>query len=279
MKPIVCKDTSEEYFSKKDFLSSSALVKYKDSPLHFLAEEPKKSDALDFGTMYHCYVLEPERFNEIYYVYDPEQRPLPQNTFQKKENKEWLENLQSQHSYLIEKSELETLELMKKRLFSNNYVRYLFKNGQAELSHYTEFNGVKVKVRTDWKTEKVIIDLKTIRNASKNKFIRDAVEYNYHVRAAFYLDIVRSIDDKKRQFLFLAQEKHYPYAFNLFRASEQFLAVGRYEYEQILEQYKYCLENGIYEGYSVFCDNIYGITEINVPPYKIKELIFYNTKK
>ena len=279
MKPIITKDTNEEYHANKDFIGSSSLRKYKESPLHFLADLPKKTDALDFGIMYHCYVLEPEEFKRLYHVYDPNDRPFPQNTFQKKENKEWLQKLESDHPYLVNNAEIEVLKLMKNRLFSSNYVRHLFKKGEAEMSHYTEINGVKVKVRTDWKSDKYLIDLKTTRNASKNGFVRNALEYEYYIQAAYYLDIVESIDQKSRQFLFIAQEKHYPYAVNIFRASAQFLAIGRYEYEILLEQHKYCLENGYYKGYSVFADNIYGITEIDVPAYKIEELKFYNEKK
>ena len=101
----------------------------------------------------------------------------------------------------------------------------------------------------------------------------------YNHAGNLYIGLKKSIDNKTRQFLFIAQEKHYPYAVNVFRASAQFLAVGIYEYEILLEQHKYCLENGIYEGYSVFCDNIYGITEIDVPSWKIEELNFFNSKK
>jgi len=279
MKPIITKDTSEKYHANKEFIGSSSLRKYKDSPLHFIAEPLQKTDALDFGTIYHTFMLEPDLFKKSYFVLDPNQRPEPLKTFGSTANKKWKAEIEEKYPFIVSFDQIRELEQMKKQLFKNFYIQYLFKTGEAELSHYTEFQGVKVKVRPDWKSDKYLIDLKTTKNASKKGFIKSATEYEYYTQAAFYLDVIESIDQKSRQFLFIAQEKHYPYAVNIFRASAQFLAIGRYEYEILLEQHEYCLENGIYEGYSVFADNIYGITEIDVPPYKIEELKFYNEKK
>ena len=55
------------------------------------------------------------------------------------------------------------------------------------------------------------------------------------------------------------------------------MATGLYEFEKLLAQYKYCLETGDYRGYQVFCPNKWGVMELSLPAYQIKELNFYNT--
>jgi hypothetical protein len=83
-------------------------------------------------------------------------------------------------------------------------------------------------------------------------------------------------DGMRWSFFFIAQEKTAPFAYNIFEASPQFLAQGKYEYEQLLLLYKHCLEKDKFPGYQVFCENRYGINELNLPPYTIKEINFYD---
>ena len=54
------------------------------------------------------------------------------------------------------------------------------------------------------------------------------------------------------------------------------MSVGTYEYELLMEQHKYCLETGDYQGYRIFADNKCGVQEIDLPMWKIKELKYYN---
>jgi len=82
-------------------------------------------------------------------------------------------------------------------------------------------------------------------------------------------------DNRAVTFIFIAQEKTKPYAFNLFEASPQFIAQGRYEYEMLLQLYKYCLDNNKWPGYQCFCPNRYGLLELSLPKWAIKSLDYY----
>jgi len=82
-------------------------------------------------------------------------------------------------------------------------------------------------------------------------------------------------DQRAQKFVFIAQEKKKPYAFNLFECSSQFIGQGRYEYEMLLQLYKYCIDNDRWPGYQVFCQNRYGILELKLPAWAIKSIDYF----
>ena len=296
---FVKKETNDEYHANKEYIGSTSLKLYKQSPLHFKEQTELDTPAIRFGSMYHEFILEPDVFKENYYILDDSEicEQLLINGFvdekgkhkdvksprSTKPYKEWLfaQETIAAGRELVTLDEFKQIETMKTVLFSHFYVRYLLTNGENELSHYTELEGVKVKVKPDslHKKKRLIADLKTCVNASKDKFEKHSSDFNFHISGSIYCDACAKIYNLPGNwtFIMIAQEKTPPYAFNMFRLSAQAMAIGQYEYELLLAQHKYCQESGIYKGYEVFCDNKFGISEINVPPYNIKEINFYNT--
>lgn len=285
---IIQKDSNKEYHSNKNYIGSTSLKKYKKSPLHFKEEIEEETEALRFGSMYHAFILEPELFDQEYFIFDDstiyqeligEGYKSPRST---KQYKEWFdtEMVKAGQKMTVSFEEYETLKAMKARLFSHPYAKYLLTKGQSELSHYTEREGVKVKIRPDHMhlNKRICVDLKTCQDASEDKFKIHAAELGYHISAALYADVLEQIYSPGFQwsFILVAQEKKHPYAFNIFKASPQFIAVGQFEYEILLKQHDYCQKTGIYRGYDVFCDNKFGINELDIPAFKIKDLNFYN---
>jgi exodeoxyribonuclease VIII len=138
---------------------------------------------------------------------------------------------------------------------------------------------IKVKIRPDYlkKDKRIISDLKTTASASLYDFPRSAADFDYHLQAALYSDIMENIEGKglSWNFFFIAQEKTKPYAFNIFESSPQFLGQGRYEWEQLIMLYAFCLENNTWPGYQCWCENKYGVLELSLPPYFIRELNYF----
>lgn len=288
----------KEYYDDKNSISASGLKKLKVSPAHFkYGEEDKDTEAMQFGSAYHCYILEPERFEKEYYVFDDDvvcQAIIAKGASEGKEVK----NVRATKDYkaweesemrvigerkVINKAEFVRIKEMKSRLFSHPYARMLLTNGEAEVGLKgvltTDVGNIPVKLKPDYiKTGKhLIIDLKTARDASYDGFTKDAAKLNYHIQAAFYLDIISRMDNfMPYTFIFIAQEKVKPYAFNLFECSPQFVSQGRYEYELLLQLYKHCTERNYWPGYQVFCPNRYGLLELSLPNYSIKSLDFYD---
>lgn len=292
-------DSNEQYHGNKDYIGSTSLKVLKQSPLHFINQEKKETDALVFGSAYHCFILEPEKFEHEYYVIDDSEycRELiehgkldakgnrvqvskPRST---NEYKNWYEEQISRAAgkILFDADDFAVMKIMKERLFSNRYIKTLLNNGEAEKSYYCDlelFNGRKigVKVKPDYckPQKRLIIDLKTCQDASVDGFTRHAADMNYQISAALYSDMLEKNEGKGLgwTFLFLAQEKTSPYAFNIFEASPQFISQGRYEYEKLLELYSWCKENDKWPGYQVFCYNHFGVNELKLPPWAIREI-------
>ena len=293
------KGTEDQYHKNKDYVSKSALSLIKVSPAHYKEPEEKpETDALIFGSAYHCYVLEPERFERDYYIFD-EQNAISaiiakansegkdvQKVRATKAYKEWLKGQEkvSAGKKMITKDLFDRIERMKERLFRHPYAKMLLTNGRPEVSYMgsieTETGTINVKFKPDYikDTKHLVVDLKTAADASIDGFTRAAADHDYHIQAAFYADLMTKIEGQNRDFtfMFIAQEKVSPFAFNIFEASPQFMAQGRYEYEMLLQLYKFCLDNDRWPGYQVFCQNKYGILELKLPAWSIKDLTYYD---
>lgn len=287
-----CQRGTEEWKLCKDYISKSGLKKIKQSPAHFRdGEEFIETPALIEGRMYHCLVLEPERFEKEYYIFDDSvvcgaliakgaKSPRSTNDY-----KTWYagEISFSDGKTLIEKADFDRMKAMKERLFSHPYAKMLLTNGIAERGILGELETIAgkigVKLIPDYRKDikHIVVELKTAADASLDGFTRDAAKFDYHIDAAFYADMIELMNNDNRavQFVFIAQEKTKPYAFNLFEASPQFIGQGRYEYEMLLQLYKYCLDNNKWPGYQVFCPNRYGLLELNLPKWAIKSLDYY----
>jgi hypothetical protein len=288
-------DSNNIYHGNKDYISASGLKMIKQSPLHFVEEEKKESEAMIFGSAYHTFILEPDKFDKEYHIFDEtdilkilisegSQKPRGTNKY-----KEWysIEMEKAAGKQLIDLPTSKILESMKRRLFSHRYVKSLLTNGEAEKSIYTTFNleesgEVNVKIRPDYlkQNKRIIVDLKTTSDASVNGFPRNAAEFDYHIQSALYADIMEAIEGKGMpwEFFFIAQEKTKPFAFNIFLASPQFQGQGRYEYERLLALYQYCKTNNHWPGYQCFCESKYGVNVLNLPPYAIKEINWFDHK-
>lgn len=283
---VKSKTDSNSYYHSQPSISASGLKQLKESPAHFKEsrENPQpQTDAMYFGELYHTYILEPDSFSNNYQVVNPANRPDLAHGMTAKVNKAWMESFKNPVSLTT----LRQLQQMKDVLFRHPYAKSLLTNGEVEASYYGNLDiGAKDPINIRFRPDNVkhnkrlIIDLKTTQNASKDEFPRSAAKFGYHIQAAFYSDMMELATGETLgyDFFFVAQEKTPPYAFNIFQASPQFLSVGRYEYEILLMLYAYCMENDRWPGYQVFCQNKYGVNELTLPPYAIKEIEFFTHK-
>lgn len=287
-----CNRDTDEWRSCKNYISKSGLTRIKVSPDHYKNGEPYK-DTPDkiFGKQYHCYVFEPDEFEKRYYIFNDsivygaliaKGIEKPRST---KDYKMWLageEKLMGDRE-IIELDAFRRMEAMKIKLFSHPYAKMLLTNGIAEHGILgeleTQSGTIGIKLIPDFRKDikHLVVELKTAKDASLKGFTRDAAEYDYPIQAALYTDLMEYYfnDGRKITFMFVVQEKFMPYAFNLFEASPQFIAQGRYEYELLLQLYKYCLDNDKWPGYQCWCENKYGILELKLPPWSIKSLDYF----
>ena len=221
--------SNEEYHADRDHVSKSWLDHLKRSPAHlkeYLDHGGESTKAMEFGSLFHTYVLEPETFHKKY-----ERKPdLDLRTKQGKELFAEFEKI-NQGKKFISGDDLATIKAMRESILCHREASRLVKaNGKNELSIFSEIFGVKVKARFDKLIDdKIIVDLKTTEDASIIEFGKSVWNYRYHVQAAFYQDVAESVGLKIEKFYFVAIEKKAPYCVAVYEIDEDAVNIGRRE--------------------------------------------------
>jgi len=171
--------------SDLDLLARSpALFKMKDE----LKKPP--SEALILGSAVHKLVLEPNDFLSEFSVAPKVDRRTREG---KATYKDFLENLGDKTP--ISCDSIKTALKMATSVLTDKDATFFLKDGLAEQRYFSEIEGVAVRCRPDFYNENLntIIDLKTTSDASEVGFTNSIGNLNYHVQAAFYSDILRSL--------------------------------------------------------------------------------------
>jgi len=127
------------------------------------------------------------------------------------------------------------------------------------------FSGLPCKARLDILPGKsVVADLKKTRDASESHFQRAILQYGYHRQAAFYLDgLEKATKERFDIFAFLVVESNPPYRTEVYTLSQEFLELGRNEYQFLINIETQCREKNNWPNYT---SN--EVTEIALPRWK-----------
>lgn len=239
-------ESNEEYHST-DAISSSGLKsiwKNSYSVKQFLNAKYKPSKAFEIGTAIHTLCLEGrEKYDQENYVITEK---IDRRT---KAGKAAMEhhNEMGKGKTIIDVDDHYMIEELFKN-FNRNKKAVKYCQGTVELSHYTELNGVDVKVRPDCiNVEKGFIsDIKTTQSANPIDFKREIFKYGYHLQAAFYSD---ALGLPVENFRFIAMQKTYPFTVEVYALSDDTIEKGRDAYEKALIHWKAYLETGIPTDY------------------------------
>ena len=267
--------TNKEYHARPE-ISKSDLDLLAKSPYHYKYKyefERKDSAALTLGSAVHKLVLEPaDFFNEFSVEPDVDKRT--------KEGKatynEFLKKLGDKTT--LDKATYDIVKEIAKSVNSMRETALFLRDGLAEQSYFSEIEGVAVKCRPDFFNENLglCIDLKTTSDASADGFARSVASFNYHVQAAFYGDILRSLGKSVNNFLFIAVETKKPFMVGFYTLDEAAIEQGRKTYLALLERYKLCLARGEWWGYAKFepqSERIEAIQTLSLPTWKFYESI------
>lgn len=156
---------------------------------------------------------------------------------------------------VIQPCEAEAIEAMRASVIAHPIINQIRRRGGFETTVIGELMGVKCKIRFDklvTGNRPVIIDLKKTRQgfASKQKVQKSIADYSYHIRAAFYLDVLASAGGPiDPPFLLVWVEEEFPYAVSVSRIDEEWIRIGRLEYRRLLNQLVSCRKSGVWPGY------------------------------
>ena len=110
---------------------------------------------------------------------------------------------------------------------------------------------IAVKARPDYlhQGNGDIIDLKTTRDSAFAAFPRQAYEYQYHLSAAFYRDVVDlELGKKDRHVWYIALEKECPFDVCVYRANDMMLDRGEADYRKAIWRYLEARKTGVWPG-------------------------------
>lgn len=254
----------EKIISGESHLSYSALSQFLKSPKHFYNYKMnfEQTQAMIEGQMFHCAVLEPEKFKEKYYVLDDsaiceqlidEGAKSPRST---KKYKEWLQSFRdSQTCEEISKELFDTLIKMSDYLRVNSATKELFRNAkETESPFLIEYSGFKLKGSIDLigedKQGEYIVDLKKVADASYNKVKWDIERKNYHLQGGLYS---HATGIKRYYLIYIDKECNV----TVVQLSTGTLESGIDKLEFVLDKFYECAEtDSFFESYNFYQDFI-----------------------
>jgi hypothetical protein len=97
----------------------------------------------------------------------------------------------------------------------------------------------------------LVLDFKTVRDASPSGFARAVREYGWDLQAAWYLRAWNAVSDPGAEhFVWLAVEKDPPHAVAVYAAPAALLARAHDETVKLLESFQECRRSGYWPGYT-----------------------------
>ena len=227
--------SNEDYHAKREFLSASSIKTLLKNPYEFLHPIRIESKAFSIGSATHSLILEPQKFNDEFVV-------APDINKRTKAGREEFALFEKENANkcVLSKEDYKTSKNMSDAVLATPEVRNILQNGIAECSFFSEIDGIKVKCRPDYYREDIglVLDVKTVQDASPDSFIRDVANFGYYIQAQFYMDTLKSLGYPAKKFLFLVVEKKEPHMVGLYELDVTSLEFGRDEYMRAFSIYK-----------------------------------------
>ena len=274
MSTISTADSPEKYHAHKA-VSNSGISKLLRCPALFRAWEDgeaadESSDALLFGSVFHCLALEPDEF-AIRYAIKRENG----NTKAGKDEKAAAE------AAGLQQVRLEMYDAAKGMADAVNRQKLVQVMRQApdamrEVSVYWQEDrgGIRIscKARIDFLATVpgfglVACDLKSTTDADPGELARSVHKWGYHRQAAWYRRALAAVGMPTSVFVLLAVEKSAPYIVTPANIASAAQAFGETECERALSTYAECVKSGIWPCYTS------EILELDIPEWVYKKAV------
>jgi hypothetical protein len=225
-----------------DTQSAAHAKTHKDNP-------PPPSKAFEQGRIFHALTLEPMDFDSRYAV-------APQVDRRTKAGKEAWGAFEASvdGKHIVVEEDYQACLKMAEAVQAHRAAWNLLRFGQPEVCIIWQdpLTGLLCKARLDYVhlENRVIVDLKSTRDASPDAFSKAIWNYGYHQQAAFYLDGLGTLLGDVVEFVFVPVEKTEPFAAACYRAASDILTMGVEAYQRSLQTYKECVVSGEWPAYS-----------------------------
>lgn len=246
-----------DYYSNQAANFSRLKILLDKTPAHLKAQQPVDSESkcLIIGRAIHCLMLEPQGtfFNQFIIAPDVDKRT--------KEGKQiWVDLAQSGKT-ILSADDADLVFDLEMALRNNDTINDLLSEGEGEKELYANIDGVDCKGKLDWYRNGIILDLKTVQDASASGFGKQVATYHYDMQASLYSELARQNGLKVNHFIFVCVEKTAPFLTATYIATPQVIENGTRKYQQALKIWKECHELNQWRGYPT------GIQELELPAW------------
>jgi hypothetical protein len=224
------------------------------SPLHYQHRliNAKKTAPLELGRTAHAAVLEPERFEKDYVLWDER---TAAGTVRPRRGKDWDAFCAENSGKTIIRAEEHGFACaIRNAVRSNRVAAKYLDSGYAEVAMIWDdvATGRKCKGRVDWITHvegiDAIVGLKTTRDGDLRAFANQAAKLLYHLQWAYYADGYLEATGKKARVVEIVVEAAPPHDVVVYIVPAEVLEFGREEYRRLLEQLEECGKTGRWPG-------------------------------
>lgn len=257
--------------SGESHLSYSSLSEFKKSPKDFIdykLKEKTETDAMIFGSLVHCLVLEPLKFEERYMVLDDMDICIQIGGVKSratKAYKEWKEVaiLEAKGRTIISQKTYNQASVISELIKNNRATKKILSDctGREQPIEW-EYKNFKFKGFIDLLGDKIICDLKTCSDAKPKKFQRDLIDRGYYLQAAMYMHGI----GKQMPYYIIAVDRKG--GISVHQLSDHLIEHGMKEYEELLNQFnRAILSDSFFESYEFFSERFDGVYIADKPAY------------
>jgi hypothetical protein len=217
---------NETYHKDRKFKSSSTLKLFLKDPREYhkryvLGEEREDTykSAYDFGSYMHSLLLEPEKTEDEFAVFDGATR-------RGKAYEEFKEA--NEGKTIITASQAQQAQDLYNLYHEHVDTQGLIVDGVAEHTLCVELEGMPIKVRADYIKEGMIIDVKTSSDpVDKFSAAKTIIRFDYDLSAALYVDAFKKYTGKDHDFIFAFLNKQTGDVENLSKQKRQVYTIKR----------------------------------------------------
>lgn len=258
LKKGINKDISnEDYHLDRNYESSSSLKLFlKDSREFYKKyilgekEDSKFKSAFDFGSYIHSLILEPEKTDDEFIIFEGLTR----------RGKAWTDFKEAnQDRIIMTKSQEMTATGLVAAYTDNKETQGLIQDGCAEHTLCVNLEGMDIKVRVDYIKDGMVIDLKTTSDpVDKFSAAKTIIRFDYDLSAALYVDAFKEYTGKDHDFIFVFLNKQNNEV-SVLKASNDLIENGRRKYKSAIKGLLKARKTGIYYKE--------GIQEVDLPSW------------
>ena len=267
--------STEEYHADRDHeshhrlkLFRQSIPKYKDAYVDY-EETPKATAPMEFGTAFHTFVLEPEKFEGVVAVAPDVDRRTKAG---KAEHEEFL--LGSEGKVWLKASEAKMIGDMAQSVTHNPAAKeLLYQPGKVEQGAHCvhEETGIWIKCLCDKLLENgTIVELKSASEPSPGGFSRAATNFEYHCQAALYKHIIAKVLGVQVQHIIIAVGTVPPHWCYVYELDEESVELGAKKNDEALVELKDCRELDLWE------ERFTGrVNQLSMPRYAFSRSVAY----